>query len=72
LKGNLIWLVKRIPYDKWLRSDRGSNTTGINSSLLHVVFIVLFIGIGGLSFGIGSGAIAMVYFLMWIIIELDD
>ena len=66
--------MKRSPYDKWLGGVIGgiSNATGIDSGLLRVVFIVFFFGVGGLSFGIGSGTVAFIYFLMWWIIDLDE
>jgi phage shock protein PspC (stress-responsive transcriptional regulator) len=42
---------------------------GVNSSFLRVIFIILFLGIGGLSFGIGSGAVAIIYFLLWWLVD---
>jgi phage shock protein PspC (stress-responsive transcriptional regulator) len=65
--------MKRDSTDKWIGGVIGGLATwlGINSSFLRVVFIVLFFGIGGLSFGIGSGAVAAIYFLMWWLIDID-
>lgn len=65
--------MKRDSTDKWIGGVIGGLATwlGINSSFLRVVFIVLFFGIGGLSFGIGSGAVALIYFLMWWLVDID-
>lgn len=59
--------------DKWIGAVIGglAKWLGINSSFLRVVFIVLFFGIRGLSFGIGSGAVALIYFLMWWLVDID-
>ena len=65
--------MRRDSTDKWIGGVIGGLATwlGINSSFLRVVFIVLFFGIGGLSFGIGSGAVALIYFLMWWLVDID-
>ena len=59
--------------DKWIGGVIGGFATwlGINSDFLRVVFLVLFFGIGGLSFGIGSGAVALIYFLLWWLVDED-
>lgn len=56
--------------DKWLGGVIGgiADATGIGSGLLRVVFLVLFLGIGGLSFGIGWGAVVVIYLLCWMIL----
>ena len=53
--------MKRDSTDKWIGGVIGGFATwvGVNSSFLRVIFIILFFGIGGLSFGIGSGAVAL-------------
>ena len=63
--------MKRNLDDKWLGGVIGgiSKTIGIGAGLLRVVFLVLFFGIGGLSFGIGWGAALLIYLLMWWILE---
>jgi phage shock protein C len=62
--------MKRSSTDKWLGGVIGgiANSTGLGSGLLRVIFLVLFLGIGGLSFGIGWGAVTIIYFLCWMII----
>jgi phage shock protein PspC (stress-responsive transcriptional regulator) len=59
--------------DKWIGGVIGgiAKWLGINSGFLRVVFLVLFFGIGGLSFGIGSGAVALIYFLLWWLVDED-
>ena len=56
--------------DKWLGGVLGGIARHLrfSSSLLRVIFVVLFLGIGGLSFGIGSGSVAFIYLLCWLII----
>ena len=41
---------------------------GIGSGILRVIFLVLYFGIGGFSFGIGTGAVTLIYILCWMII----
>ena len=57
--------------DKWLGGVIGgfAKWLGVNSSFLRTIFIILFFGVGGLSFGIGSGAVAMIYFLFWWLVD---
>ena len=61
--------MNRSSNDKWLAGVIGgiASALGVSSSLLRVIFIVLFLGIGGLSFGIGWGAVVIIYFLCWMI-----
>lgn len=40
--------------------------TGISLSLLRVLFMIGFLAIGGITFGISSGAMTAIYFLFWI------
>lgn len=63
--------MKRNLKDRWFGGVIGgiSSTIGIGSRLLRVVFLVLFFGIGGLSFGIGWGAVLLIYLSMWWILE---
>jgi len=65
--------MKRDSTDKWIGGVIGGLATwlGVNSSFLRVIFIILFFGIGGLSFGIGSGAVALIYFLFWWLVDGD-
>jgi phage shock protein C len=62
--------MKRSTTDKWLGGVLGgiAHATGISSGILRIIFLVLFFGIGGLSFGVGWGAVALIYFLCWIIL----
>jgi phage shock protein PspC (stress-responsive transcriptional regulator) len=65
--------MKRDSSDKWLGGVIGglASWTGQNSNFLRVIFIVLFLGIGGLSFGIGSGAVAFIYILLWWLVDKE-
>ena len=60
----------RSRHDKVLAGVIGgiAESTGISSALLRVIFIVLYLGIGGLSFGIGAGAVTIIYIICWLII----
>ena len=65
--------MNRNSTDKWVGGVIGgfAKWVGVNSDFLRVVFIVLFLGVGGLSFGIGSGAVTMIYFLLWWLVDED-
>jgi len=42
-----------------------ADSSGISVVLLRVLFIVAFFGIGGITFGLSSGAMVLIYFLFW-------
>ena len=42
-----------------------SNDTGVSLPLLRVLFLVGFFAIGGITFGITSGAMTLIYVLFW-------
>lgn len=65
--------MNRNSTDKWIGGVIGgiAKWVGVNSSFLRALFIILFFGVGGLSFGIGSGAVALIYFLLWWIVDED-
>jgi phage shock protein PspC (stress-responsive transcriptional regulator) len=46
-----------------------ANSTGISVVLLRVLFIIIFFGIGGITFGISSGAMILIYFLFWMFMD---
>jgi len=46
-----------------------ANSTGISVVLLRVLFVVFFFGIGGLTLGISSGVMALIYFLFWMFMD---
>jgi phage shock protein PspC (stress-responsive transcriptional regulator) len=46
-----------------------ANSTGISVVLLRVLFIITFFGIGGITFGISSGAMILIYFLFWMFMD---
>lgn len=54
--------------DSWLGGVIGGigESIGISSRLLRIIFIVLYLGIGGLTFGISWVAVTIIYFLCWI------
>lgn len=41
---------------------------GVSAGLLRVIFLVGFFAIGGITFGISSAAMALIYFLFWVFI----
>ena len=43
-----------------------SNETVVSLALLRVLFLVGFFAIGGITFGVSSGAMSLIYFLFWI------
>jgi phage shock protein PspC (stress-responsive transcriptional regulator) len=42
-----------------------ANSLGMSTGLLRVIFIVLYLGIGGITLGISSGAMTIIYILLW-------
>jgi phage shock protein PspC (stress-responsive transcriptional regulator) len=46
-----------------------AQSTGISVVFLRVLFIVAFFGIGGITFGISSGAMILIYFLFWMFMD---
>ena len=45
--------------------SRISNKTRVSLPLLRVLFLVGFFAIGGITFGITSGAMTLIYVLFW-------
>ena len=64
--------MERSSTDKWVGGVIGgiARALGIGSGILRVIFLVLFLGIGGLSFGIGWSAVTIIYFLCWMILPV--
>lgn len=64
--------MNRSSTDKWVGGVIGgiAETTGISSGVLRIIFLILFFGIGGITFGIGWGAVMVIYFLCWWILEV--
>jgi phage shock protein PspC (stress-responsive transcriptional regulator) len=62
--------MKRSDNDKIVGGVFGGigESTSIPAWLLRVVFIILLFGIGGITIGIGSGALILIYCLMWMFI----
>lgn len=46
-----------------------ANSTGISVTLLRVLFIIAFFGIGGITLGISSGAMILIYILFWMFMD---
>jgi phage shock protein PspC (stress-responsive transcriptional regulator) len=42
---------------------------GVSASLLRIIFIVCFLGVGGITLGISSFAMAVIYFICWAVME---
>lgn len=47
-----------------------ANSLGMSTGLLRVIFIVLYLGIGGITLDISAGAMTLIYFLLWIFIPI--
>ena len=47
-----------------------ANSLGMSTGLLRVIFIVLYLGIGGITLGISAGAMTLIYFLFFIKLKL--
>jgi phage shock protein PspC (stress-responsive transcriptional regulator) len=45
-----------------------AKSLGMSTGLLRVIFIVLYLGIGGITLGISAGAMAVIYLLLWMFI----
>jgi phage shock protein PspC (stress-responsive transcriptional regulator) len=41
---------------------------GIHGGWLRVIFLICFFGIGGITLGIGAGAMSFIYLLLWIFV----
>jgi phage shock protein PspC (stress-responsive transcriptional regulator) len=59
--------MNRNANDRWLGGVLGgiARSMGISSGFLRAIFIVLFFGIGGLTFGISMGAVILIYIIFW-------
>jgi phage shock protein PspC (stress-responsive transcriptional regulator) len=44
---------------------------GTSAGLIRVIFLVGFFAIGGITFGISSGALMLIYFLLWIFLPAE-
>lgn len=45
-----------------------ADSIGVSAGLLRVIFLVGFFAIGGITFGISSAAMALIYILFWVFI----
>ncbi len=43
-----------------------ASALGVSAGLIRVIFLVGFFAIGGITFGISSSAMLMIYILLWI------
>lgn len=64
--------MHRSSTDKWLGGVLGGigQSMDVSVPFLRILFLVLFLGIGGLSFGIGWGAVVVIYLLCWMILPV--
>lgn len=44
---------------------------GVSAGLIRVIFLVGFFAIGGITFGISSGSMTMIYLLLWIFLPAE-
>ena len=61
--------MNRNANDRWLGGVLGgmARSFGISSGLLRDIFIVLSLGIGGLTFGISLGAVILIYLIVYLV-----
>lgn len=59
--------MNRSADDRWLGGVLGgiARSVGTSSGLLRGLFLVFFFGVGGLTFGISSGATLVIYLIFW-------
>ena len=64
-------IMNRNANDKWLGGVLGgiARTMGISSGVLRAIFIILSLGIGGLTFGISFGAVVLIYLIFWMTVS---
>lgn len=48
-----------------------ASSLGVSAGLIRVIFLVGFFAIGGITFGISSGAMTMIYLLLWIFLPAE-
>jgi phage shock protein PspC (stress-responsive transcriptional regulator) len=48
-----------------------ASALGVSAGLIRVIFLVGFFAIGGITFGISSGAMLMIYLLLWIFLPAE-
>ena len=46
-----------------------ASALGVSAGLIRVIFLVGFFAIGGITFGISSGAMLLIYLLLWIFLQ---
>lgn len=63
--------MKKNQEDKWIGGVLSGigYALGISPTLLRIIFIILFFGIGGITLGISSGTMVLAYFILWIIMD---
>jgi phage shock protein PspC (stress-responsive transcriptional regulator) len=57
--------------DRWLGGVIGgiARSMGVSSGFLRAIFIILSLGIGGLTFGISLGAVILIYLIFWMTVS---
>jgi phage shock protein PspC (stress-responsive transcriptional regulator) len=48
-----------------------ASALGVSAGLIRVIFLVGFFAIGGITFGISSGAMFLIYILLWIFLPAE-
>ena len=48
-----------------------ASALGVSAGLIRVIFLIGFFAIGGITFGISSGAMTMIYLLLWIFLPAE-
>jgi phage shock protein PspC (stress-responsive transcriptional regulator) len=48
-----------------------ASALGVSAGLIRVILLIGFFAIGGITFGISSGAMLMIYLLLWIFLPAE-
>ncbi|MEY4106160.1 MAG: PspC domain [Bacteroidota bacterium] len=65
------WNMRKNQNNKWVAGVLSGigDALGIPATLLRIIFLVAFFGIGGISLGISSGAMVLMYLLCWAMMD---
>ncbi len=57
--------------NKWLAGVLSgiADAIGISPTILRIIFLVAFFGIGGISLGISAGAMVLIYLICWVVMD---
>lgn len=63
--------MKKDKRNKWLGGVLSgiANSLDVSASILRIIFIICFFGVGGITLGISSFAMAVIYFICWAVMD---